>query len=205
MLIKDFVTQSASTALYPHRGAYGGLTYIICGLAGEVGECFEVIKKIIRDNDGKITDTSRIKSEVGDVLWYWSQLLFESGTDVGESDLMADDLQESVVSKYFTDTQPLKMGDPVFLYQQIFLLSRCHIAISEILRSYDKIGSSEDFDEHGKEISRLTVNILKILGIFLSTMDIKLSEVMQMNLDKLSARKDAGKLQGSGEALDERV
>jgi NTP pyrophosphatase (non-canonical NTP hydrolase) len=46
------------------------------GLAGETGEVIEKIKKVIRDKDYVITleEKEEIKKEMGDVLWYLSQL-----------------------------------------------------------------------------------------------------------------------------------
>ena len=68
-----------STAIYPNRGR--NLSYPTLGLAGESGEVAEKVKKIIRDRDGILDDESRIliAKELGDVLWYLSQLAHEIG------------------------------------------------------------------------------------------------------------------------------
>ena len=46
------------------------------GIAGEAGEVAEKLKKSIRDDGGTITEERRhaLKHELGDVLWYLSQL-----------------------------------------------------------------------------------------------------------------------------------
>lgn len=46
------------------------------GLTGEAGEVTEKVKKIIRDKAYKVNsdDVEEIKKELGDVLWYISQL-----------------------------------------------------------------------------------------------------------------------------------
>lgn len=46
------------------------------GVAGEAGELAEKLKKAIRDDGGEITEERReaLKKEIGDVLWYLSQL-----------------------------------------------------------------------------------------------------------------------------------
>ncbi len=53
--------------------------YPTLGLSGETGEIAEKVKKIIRDDQGVITDEKRdqIAKEAGDVLWYLSQLATE--------------------------------------------------------------------------------------------------------------------------------
>ena len=52
------------------------LMYTCLGLAGEAGELIEKIKKVIRNHDGNMTEESRslIRLEIGDVLWYLSQV-----------------------------------------------------------------------------------------------------------------------------------
>ncbi len=57
------------TAIYPRDLAK---FYLTLGLTGEAGEVANKIKKEIRDNKGPNMDD--IKSELGDVLWYLSEL-----------------------------------------------------------------------------------------------------------------------------------
>lgn len=48
------------------------LNYFTLGLAGEAGEIANKVKKVIRDNDGEITEEQKLKiaAELGDVFWY---------------------------------------------------------------------------------------------------------------------------------------
>ena len=64
----------------------------VLGLAGEAGEIADKFKKIIRDEDSKISPEAKIalKKELGDVLWYVatvSRYLEISLEDVAESNL----------------------------------------------------------------------------------------------------------------------
>jgi len=83
----DFVTyqrESRKTAVYPGIG--NDFIYPTLGLAGESGEVAEKIKKVIRDKKS-IVDAetkSEIGKELGDVLWYLSQLATELGLDLSE-------------------------------------------------------------------------------------------------------------------------
>jgi NTP pyrophosphatase (non-canonical NTP hydrolase) len=65
------------TAVYPNIG--NNYIYPTLGLASEAGELAGKIKKIIRDDEGKITTEKKkeIKKELGDVLWYLAQLSTE--------------------------------------------------------------------------------------------------------------------------------
>lgn len=62
------------------------ITYPILGLANEVGEVVGKVKKILRDKDGKISedDKEALKAELGDVLWYFTQICTELGLTLEE-------------------------------------------------------------------------------------------------------------------------
>jgi NTP pyrophosphatase (non-canonical NTP hydrolase) len=79
----DYQRFSRRTAEYP-REAW--LSYPALGLAGEAGEVAEHAKKAIRDDGGTITDERKtaIARELGDVLWYLSQLASELRLDLDE-------------------------------------------------------------------------------------------------------------------------
>ena len=81
MELREYQRQSRQTAEYP-REAW--LAYPALGLAGEAGEVAEHAKKAIRDDAGQITDERRaaIAGELGDVLWYTSQLASELGLEL---------------------------------------------------------------------------------------------------------------------------
>ena len=65
------------TAQYPHLGS--NYTYPTLGLVGEAGEVAEKVKKVIRDKRGVFDDESKkgLKKELGDVLWYLSNICTE--------------------------------------------------------------------------------------------------------------------------------
>jgi NTP pyrophosphatase (non-canonical NTP hydrolase) len=74
---------SRRTAEYPREAWFA---YPALGLAGEAGEVAEHAKKAIRDDGGMITDERKaaIARELGDVLWYVSQLASELRLDLNE-------------------------------------------------------------------------------------------------------------------------
>jgi NTP pyrophosphatase (non-canonical NTP hydrolase) len=82
---------SRRTAAYP-RDAW--LTYPALGLVGEAGEVAEHAKKAIRDHGGLIDDERRtaISKELGDVLWYVTQLASELGLEL--EDIALENLEK---------------------------------------------------------------------------------------------------------------
>lgn len=75
---------SRETAIYPQSHL---ITYPALGLAGEVGELCNKVKKIVRDYEGSLTRSGykgQLKAELGDILWYLSQVASDAGLSLDE-------------------------------------------------------------------------------------------------------------------------
>ena len=77
MEFKTYQKKARSTAQYPNLGS--NYIYPTLGLVGESGEVAEKVKKVIRDKNGIFDEECKkgIKKELGDVLWYVSNLCSE--------------------------------------------------------------------------------------------------------------------------------
>ncbi len=84
MNFQEYQEKSRKTALYPNKD--NNFIYPTLGLVGEAGEVAEKIKKLIRDRGGIIDDGFKesVQKELGDVLWYLSQLATELGLNLDE-------------------------------------------------------------------------------------------------------------------------
>lgn len=84
MNFNEYQKLSRETAVYPDVGK--NFIYPTLGLASEVGEISNKIKKALRDDGGLMTDQRKevIKRELGDVLWYISQLSSELDLSLDE-------------------------------------------------------------------------------------------------------------------------
>lgn len=73
------------------------IVYPTLGLANEAGEVAGKVKKIFRDRDGVISDADReaLKGELGDVLWYLTQICTEL-------DLTLEEVAEANLTKLFS-------------------------------------------------------------------------------------------------------
>ena len=82
MDLNDYQRESRKTALYPDVGR--NAIYPTLGLVSEAGEVADKVKKILRDKKGVFDKDSKdaIKFELGDVLWYISQLSSELGFEL---------------------------------------------------------------------------------------------------------------------------
>ena len=84
MRIDDYQKMALETANYPkdYRVIYPALC-----MAGEAGEVADKVKKIIRDNDGKLDDEQKLElvKEIGDVLWACATLAHDLGYPLSEA------------------------------------------------------------------------------------------------------------------------
>lgn len=93
MTFEEYQKESRKTAKYP---AIMGKNFIYptLGLAGEAGEVAEKVKKILRDKGGVVSEETKkeITKELGDVLWYLSQIATE--LDVSLEDVAGENLKK---------------------------------------------------------------------------------------------------------------
>ena len=83
MELNEYLKQAITTKIYPAGLA---IPYVTLGLMGEAGEVAEKVKKIIRDNNGEISEEQRLNlgKEIGDVLWYVAALCDELNLDFNQ-------------------------------------------------------------------------------------------------------------------------
>jgi NTP pyrophosphatase (non-canonical NTP hydrolase) len=72
----NYQTRARLSAVYPGHMV---VVYPALGLCGESGEVAEIVKKCIRDNNGKISPEQKAKliAELGDVLWYLANIAMD--------------------------------------------------------------------------------------------------------------------------------
>ena len=78
MNFKEYQTKAVSFAVYP---ATHKVLYPTLGLCGEAGEVAEKVKKQVRDNKFDRHETAK---ELGDVLWYLTNLANDLGYSLVE-------------------------------------------------------------------------------------------------------------------------
>ncbi len=83
----------------------GALAYPTLGLVNEAGEVAGKVKKIYRDKNGIVSEEDReaLKAELGDVLWYFTQICTELG-------LTLEEVAEANLEKLFSRLERNKLG-----------------------------------------------------------------------------------------------
>jgi NTP pyrophosphatase (non-canonical NTP hydrolase) len=84
MDFKEYQKLSRRTVLYPNKD--NNFVYPTLGLSGEAGEVAEKIKKVLRDKNGVVDEVIKadLAKELGDVLWYLTQIATELGLSLDE-------------------------------------------------------------------------------------------------------------------------
>ncbi|MBI5023244.1 MAG: nucleoside triphosphate pyrophosphohydrolase family protein [Candidatus Magasanikbacteria bacterium] len=103
MNFNNYQKLSQRTALYKDKGH--NFIYPTLGLAGETGEVAEKVKKILRDKNGLVDEATKnsLKKELGDVLWYLTQLATEFG-------LSLDDIADTNLKKLLSRLESGKIS-----------------------------------------------------------------------------------------------
>lgn len=103
MTFDEYQKESRKTAKYPDIG--NNFVYPTLGLAGESGEVAEKIKKVLRDKNGVVGEATKaeITKELGDVLWYLTQIASELG-------LPLEEVASQNIKKLFSRLERDKLG-----------------------------------------------------------------------------------------------
>lgn len=176
MELDRYQAEAMRFAKYPGHLA---VTYPAVGLAGEIGEVANKIKKVYRDHHGEPPREvcQDIASEIGDCLWYCAAL----ATDLGIT-----------MKLKFYPLRPKKALDPLDCVLKLTVVvgdishavhRKRHFPLSDIKRTVE---------EHLYQF----VSLLSMLAYHLF---FEIGEIAQMNIDKLLARLDRGTLHGSGD------
>lgn len=172
MNFAQYQTDARSTAIYPLNVEF---LYPSLGLAGETGElCDKMFGGAHQDE---------IKKEMGDVLWYVSNV----ATDC---DLL---LNEIAKCDNFNEIAPIVTdNDTIVLVSQVGVV--CEMAKKTARDDKGRI----TFDRQARVFTALEL-ILRLLSSMCDLYPFTLAEVAEANIAKLKSRQERGVLQGSGD------
>lgn len=197
MNFKEYGDAAATTAIYPGRGTWAGMLYCVSELVGEIGECFNVVKKMQREG---ISDKyiEKLKGEFGGVMWSWSQIYYEAGierflSELKDSDKESFDIRKELISNFPEYATEFVDERIITLYAMLHCMLDAASSLHEMVLLNEYAGRLNGLEEFPEVLTSLC----KYLGF-------ELSEVMQNNLDLLAARAYAGTLTGSGDGVEGR-
>lgn len=170
MTLKNYQILASRTAIFKPEIA---TTYVILKTVGELGELYEKLENK--------ADALEIAKEVGDVAWYLNEFTKMLGSSLEELDSTAKEVRQSSKSLPI----PFYMGN-----------------LAETVGKGFRDDSIElkHFSLHRQlSIMTMLVNIWIILLEVCDSIDMTISSVLQINIDKLSKRQKENKIHGSGD------
>lgn len=193
--VGEYSKKALSLAIYPGQGEYGktgkvgiGLLYVSSKLTGECGEFSEKVGKCLRDNDGVISEDRNIAMlhELGDVVWYINALCSETSFDFCYAyTARKNSLVESNMADFESDWGKID--------KQLFYLA------NRMSWYATSIGSKIMHEEVGMPLYEDIRGLLGVVELAADKLGSTLSDIMELNLDKLFSRKDRGVLKGEGD------
>ncbi len=180
---EQYQKKARSTAVYPDQGQ--NKIYPFLGLMGEIGEVSEKLKKMIRDDEGILTDQRRDKicKEIGDVLWYVSAMCLEF-------DFKLENLARD--SESITDDHTYNV------YQEII---ETQVSMGIIAMNVnDCIAENcQKSCDHTTPVYSCLKRIFFHIRNICEQLDLDILFVASENIDKLLSRKKRGVLGGDGD------
>jgi len=175
MDFRTYQEESRKTAQYPGIGK--SVAYPLLGLLGEFGELCEKFKKVLRDNNGELTQDRKdgIIGEAGDELWYLFNLYTEAHLDL-EKEYVEKELTEEIKNSL------------------VKLLVAMHCCISDIATFCT--GENHVLLSKITEPSNTLLSCLKQICVMCN---ISIEDVMQKNIDKLKSRQERNVIKGDGD------
>lgn len=173
MNLSEYQKFTASVAIYPKTDRRQTKEYLILGLLGELGEVLDKRKKAIRDN---VDNTEAILDELGDVLWYTSELanFYEINLDSLHWSDGVKTIGEEDINQHLIDT-----------------LSRTAESLSILnLDSFNCIIE--------RVLGRVFADVSTV-SLAIRREDFYYDDIIERNVAKLTARKAKGTLSGSGD------
>ena len=176
MLLNDYQIKARTTATYRTPFMYPAL-----GLAGESGELIEKI------GDGSTHET--IQGEIGDVLWYVSNVAYDAGLTLAECVELdsVDDLGcfDELLSGHY----------PEWAEELSIQIGK----VCEVVKKTDRDDAGVLTAERRDKVRDALGEVLYLLQDMAFECSVTLAVVAQANLDKLASRKERGALKGDGD------
>ena len=77
MTESEYLPLALRTWTAPLQGTADGIAYLQLGFLSEIGECYGVLKRLIRDRTPRDVAQANFEDELGDVFWYMAVLEWE--------------------------------------------------------------------------------------------------------------------------------
>lgn len=189
-LLDKYHEFTKTTAIYPGADiirSADALEYLSLAFIGESGEIADKYKKVIRDNNGVISEEVRqgLSKELGDVMYYISQ--------------MCNTFEYKLYNLVDINSIDSIQQDPAIPLGSFIRVLNTRIGnMSEQIQSY-LVGLTGP-RKIAEEINVDIANIALLLFHIAKKLNLKIEDIINENMEKLQSRKDRGVISGSGDS-----
>lgn len=177
MQVGKYQRVARTTAIYP---ASAGVYYPALGLAGEVGEIANKVKKIIRGDVALKDRVDDLLAEIGDVIWYTAAVASDLGIDLEQVAEMA--------------AKEVRMEGDIYS-----VILKMQAATGRIAQAAEDIRISGVNNNDRNIVFGNLIVVLRATDSLCAILNADLSAVCEANIQKLLNRKEAGTLRGDGD------
>jgi len=183
MTPREYQKATSLTAIYPKDNDYD-LIYLANGIMSEVGEIMGKNKKIIRDDNCQYSPEKieAISKEIGDVLWYMSEIASAFGIDFNF--VAGNNFQQLETTKLTLQHTMISLG-----YNTGYLLRHMDDIITH---GYVRTAYAE-------YIRNTLMNIYVDLMSLAINFDLFMVDIAEENVAKLQDRKERDAIKGDGD------
>lgn len=194
---KKYAMEQAKTAIYPQEM----VVYPFLGLAGEAGEVAEIVKKCMQDCQGvwNILRLPTLKKELGDVLWYLSEIARRTELSLEEV------AQWNVGGGLTTFNEYSKKQEQTVWYQHENIVKHPFFGLAEKVGRVCELAKKCIRDDGGvwsldrkEKLAKELGDVLWYVSDIARCTGLSLEEIATANVEKLKSRQERGVLKGSG-------
>ena len=183
MNLVDYQKQAIVTKIYDDSVA---IPYIVLGICGEAAELYEKMTEL---DIFKPKTNDLLEKEIGDVSWYLAGWAEENGLQL-EDIVMLGTIPTMDIDKSIYEV----MNDIVIYSGQI-----AEFAKKALRDDFADISKGKYPESKMLKTNIAAANLYASLLNVCYVLEIDMAKVLQQNVDKLKARAEKGKLQGSGD------
>lgn len=188
-LLEEYHQFTKTTAIYPGADVIRSpeaLEYLTLAFIGEVGEIGDKYKKVIRDNNGILSEETKqaLSKEIGDVMYYISQMC--NTFDVKLYNLVD-----------VSNLDKIEKNEGIYIATYIRVLAKYVGGLSSNVQQYfvGLTGPRKLEDDVYQDIQNIAYALMQLA----IRLDLSIEDIIRENMAKLQSRKDRGVISGSGD------
>lgn len=190
LLMNDYQRFTLKTDKNPETG-YAGIKFALLGLFGEVGSLLSELKKKQRDQDSYFGYAESVIEELGDVMWYFANVVQRAGLNL---DVLAQRMSREIEDWDIVETHDFgTFGDIEFRREHVGPASNNKFE-EGVIALAGKVGRLLDDVATGRiENNRdvLSAHLVEIFRAILQAADdadVSLEEAVHRNMSKVTSR-----------------